>query len=167
MPPINYCTRSDLPEVLAIINDSAKAYEGIIPADRWHDPYMTAAELDREVQTGVEFHAWGGDRRIEGVMGIQDVGDVALIRHAYVRTTMRGKGIGRELLHHLVALTHKPVLIGTWRAAQWAITFYERQGFLLFDDVTKDKLLRKYWKVPDRQIQASVVLGNRTLEYSP
>ena len=159
-PSIATCEQSALPEVLAVINDSAKAYESVIPPDCWHDPYMTALELSREIQEGVRFHVWSNHRKIEGVMGIQDLGDVALIRHAYVLTSSRRQGIGRELLQHLLGLTTKPVLIGTWRAATWAIRFYEGQGFSLIEGPSKDRLLRKYWKVSNRQIEESVVLGN-------
>ena len=142
-----------------IINDSALAYKGMIPADRWHEPYMPLAELQSEISKGVRFYGYReDDDRLIGVMGIQDVKDVTLIRHAYVRTSSRGGGIGRELLDYLNGLTDRPVLIGTWKAATWAIRFYEKNGFTLVSDSEKNRLLKIYWTVPDRQIEESVVL---------
>ncbi len=151
---------SDLPAIDAVINDAAVAYRGVIPADRWHEPYMPRQELEHEIADGVRF--WGFERAGEliGVMGMQDVQDVTLIRHAYVRTVDQGKGIGRQLLHHLLALTPRPVLIGTWSAAVWAISFYTRNGFALVTESEKNTLLKRYWTVPDRQIATSVVLAD-------
>lgn len=154
------CVSSDLDDIYTIINDAASAYKGVIPADRWHDPYMPMAELKKQIAEGVEF--WGyheGDTLI-GVMGIQDRGDVTLIRHAYVRTSHRNKGIGKKLLTYLTTLTKKPVLIGTWADATWAIEFYKKNGFRLVDGEEKNKLLRKYWSIPERQVETSVVLAN-------
>ena len=144
-----------------VINDGAQAYRGVIPADCWSEPYMSDAELRDEIAAGVRF--WGdfdGDR-LAAVMGIQDVKDVALIRHAYTRTADQGKGSGGRLLTHLVALTDRPILIGTWTSAAWAIRFYERRGFTLVDAIEKERLLRKYWTVSPRQIAESVVLRSR------
>lgn len=149
----------DTQEMSAVINDSAQTYRGHIPADVWHEPYMPLEEMLGEIADGVRFFKLTGDEgKILGVMGIQDVGDVTLIRHAYVRTTVRGKGVGGMLLQHLLKLTQRPVLIGTWRAAAWAVSFYEKHGFVLVDGEEKDRLLRKYWKISERQVETSVVL---------
>ena len=147
-----------------IINDSAVAYKGIIPEDRWHEPYMPEEELRHEIEDGVVF--WGLERNGEllGVMGIQDKGDVVLIRHAYVRTQIRKQGIGRTLLTHLESLTAKPILIGTWKAASWAISFYEKNGYARVSEEEKNRLLKTYWSIPERQVETSVVLANRTWE---
>ena len=144
--------------LLAIVNDAAEAYRGVIPADRWHEPYMPHAELESEIADGVEF--WGAeeDGRLLGVMGIQDRGEVALVRHAYVAPDAQRRGVGRSLLRHVQDLAHKPVLVGTWAAAAWAIAFYRRNGFALVPEARKVALLRKYWSIPERQIETSVVL---------
>jgi len=152
------CAAADLPAVFEIINESALAYKGVIPADRWHEPYMSMAELKSEIAKGVRFYCCKLDGRIAGVMGIQDVKDVTLIRHAYVRTKRRRHGIGRTLLEHLNQLSSRPVLIGTWKAASWAVRFYEKNGFTLVSDEEKNRLLRIYWTIPDRQVEESVVL---------
>jgi N-acetylglutamate synthase-like GNAT family acetyltransferase len=146
--------------MVAIVNDAAQAYRGVIPEDRWHDPYMPEETLREELGAGVTF--WGVERdgALAGVMGLQDVQDVALIRHAYVATAVRGQGIGGELLRHLVARTDRPLLVGTWAAATWAIHFYARQGFVLAAPAEKERLLRRYWSIPDRQIETSVVLAD-------
>jgi GNAT superfamily N-acetyltransferase len=154
--------RPDEREALrAIVNDAARAYRGVIPADRWHEPYMPRAELDAEIADGVVF--WGAeeDGQLLGVMGIQDRGDVALVRHAYVASGAQRKGVGRSLLRHVQGLARKPVLVGTWAAAEWAIAFYRRNGFAPVADERKDALLRRYWSIPERQIEASVVLEAR------
>lgn len=153
-------TKDDFFEIHAIINDAAAAYKGIIPEDRWHEPYMPAEELQEQIEDGVEFWCYIERGRVIGVMGIQDKGDVTLIRHAYVRTADRNKGVGAELLRHLATLTKKPILIGTWADAVWAIRFYEKHGFRLVGFAEKERLLRKYWKIPGRQIETSVVLAN-------
>jgi GNAT superfamily N-acetyltransferase len=144
-----------------IINDAAQAYRGVIPADRWHEPYMPREELAAEIAAGVAFWVAQEDQRLLGVMGIQDKGDVALVRHAYVSPAAQRKGIGRSLLQQLESMTGKPVLIGTWAAASWAIQFYVRNGFTLLSEKEKDRLLRKYWSIPERQIETSVVLADR------
>jgi len=151
---------TDFEEILIIINDAASAYKGIIPADRWHEPYMSAQELQRQIDEGVNFWCYLQDDGIAGVMGIQDKQDVTLIRHAYVRTSVRNKGIGGKLLNHLSELTKKPILIGTWATATWAIDFYKKHGFTLVSHEDKELLLRKYWNIPSRQIETSVVLAS-------
>jgi N-acetylglutamate synthase-like GNAT family acetyltransferase len=147
--------------MLAIVNDAAQAYRGVIPADRWHEPYMPREELLGEIAAGVVFWVAEQDRHPVGVMGIQDKGDVALVRHAYVATAMQRKGVGQALLRHVQRLTQKPVLIGTWAAASWAIDFYVRNGFTVVSNTEKDALLRRYWSIPLRQIETSVVLADR------
>ncbi len=158
---IRLCHPNDFEQIYAIINDAAQAYKGVIPGDCWHEPYMTRAELQHELAAGVEF--WGYEQAGEliGVMGIQPVQDVTLIRHAYVRTANRNQGIGGQLLTHLRALTDRPILIGSWAAAVWAIRFYEKHGFRLVPAVEKDRLLRQYWAISDRQIETSVVLAEQ------
>ena len=157
---IRKCTHDDLPALYAIINDAAQAYKGVIPTDRWHEPYMPMDELQQEIHARVQFWGYESDGEIIGVMGIQDKGDVALIRHAYVKTARRHQGIGTKLLRHLESMTTKPMLIGTWADATWAIRFYEKNGYRLLSRKDTERLLRKYWSVPDRQIATSVVLAN-------
>ena len=159
---IRKCTESDFDTIFEIINDAAGAYKGIIPGDRWHEPYMPAEEISHEIEDGVTFWGFEKDDRLIGVMGIQDRGDIALIRHAYVLTRFRQQGIGENLLFYLESLTEKPILVGTWKAASWAISFYEKNGYILVSDKEKDRLLRKYWSIPERQIETSVVLANKT-----
>jgi GNAT superfamily N-acetyltransferase len=154
------CTPLDFESMLAIINDAATAYRGVIPADCWKEPYMAAEELRQELADGVRFWGCVDDGTLLGVMGLQDVQDVALVRHAYTRPTAQGQGIGTALLGHLMQQTDRRVLVGTWAAASWAIRFYERHGFRRVDDSRKAALLRKYWNIPDRQIETSVVLEN-------
>ena len=148
--------------VLAIINEAAQAYRGVIPAECWHEPYMPAAELQDALREGVRFWGCTEDGELVGVMGIQDVQDVTLIRHAYVRPQWQGRGIGSRLLEHLLALAERPVLIGTWRDAAWAVRFYQRHGFSPVSAAEKDRLLRRYWSVPPHQIRNSVVLARPT-----
>lgn len=145
-------------QVFAIVNDAAQAYKGVIPADRWHDPYMPRHELEREIADGVVFWGWEEDGVLQGVMGLQPVKDVHLIRHAYVRTSLRRAGIGSRLLTFLMARVEGPLLIGTWAAADWAIRFYEKHGFELTTAEEKERLLRTYWSIPERQVETSVVL---------
>lgn len=149
--------------MLEIINDAAQAYKGIIPEDRWHEPYMAAEELSHEIEDGIVFWGLEQDDRLLGVMGIQDKGEVALIRHAYVSTRAQKLGVGTELLRHLEGLTEKPILIGTWAAASWAISFYEKNGYALVSEEKKNYLLGKYWSIPDRQVETSVVLTNQAV----
>jgi len=157
---IRQCGESDFDEVFAIVNDAAQAYEGVIPADRWSDPYMPREELRHEIDAGVCFWGYEDAGILAGVMGLQGVRDVTLIRHAYVRTGSQGRGIGAHLLSHLRQLTQDPVLIGTWADAVWAIRFYEKHGFALVPRATKDRLLRQYWSIPERQVDISVVLAD-------
>lgn len=146
--------------MLAIVNDAARAYRGVIPADRWHEPYMPADELQKEIDDGVVFWVAEENERLTGLMGIQDKGDVALVRHAYVAPTTQRSGVGTKLLRHVESLVDKPILIGTWATASWAIEFYRRNGFRLVTNDEKDRLLRTYWSIPARQIETSVVLAN-------
>jgi N-acetylglutamate synthase-like GNAT family acetyltransferase len=156
---IRRCTESDIPVIDEIINQAAQSYRGVIPEDCWHDPYMPRVELESEIADGVEFWGWQDNGALVGVMGIQNVGDVTLIRHAYVRPSHQSKGVGGALLRQLEALTTRPVLIGTWAAADWAIRFYERHGFRVVDAGEKDRLLSTYWRIPERQRETSVVLN--------
>ncbi|MDP1612925.1 MAG: GNAT family N-acetyltransferase [Sulfuritalea sp.] len=150
----------DLDAALVIINEAAQAYRGVIPADRWHEPYMPRDELEGEIADGVMFWVAEEDGLLSGVMGIQDKGAVALIRHAYIAPTVQRKGVGTRLLRHVAALAEKPVLIGTWADATWAIDFYRRNGFALVPKTHKDSLLRKFWSIPERQVETSVVLAD-------
>ena len=157
---IRPCTNADVDTIYAIINEAAEAYRGVIPADRWHEPYMPKDELRHEIETGVRFWGFEQDGQLLGVMGIQDVQDVTLIRHAYVRTAFRSHGIGGKLLAELRAKTSRPILIGTWAAATWAIRFYETHGFRQVTPEEKDRLLTRYWSISDRQVETSVVLAD-------
>jgi N-acetylglutamate synthase-like GNAT family acetyltransferase len=151
---------TDLAAASAIVNEAAQAYRGVIPADRWHEPYMPRDELEREIADGVVFWVAEEDGRLSGVMGIQDKGEVALVRHAYVSPNLQRKGVGTRLLRHVQGLTRKPVLIGTWAAASWAIEFYRRNGYTIVSNRHKDTLLQKYWSIPARQVETSVVLAD-------
>jgi N-acetylglutamate synthase-like GNAT family acetyltransferase len=148
----------DFEELFNIINDAAIAYKGVIPADRWHEPYMTKEELKVQIEDGVSFSCYVDNNEIIGVMGIQDKTDVELIRHAYVRTKQRNKGIGTLLLRELIKNSTKPILVGTWKAASWAISFYKKNDFSLVDEEEKNRLLKKYWATSERQVETSVVL---------
>lgn len=159
MHQITQCKSHEYEVIAEIINDAARAYKGVIPADRWHEPYMPLDHLLSEIAAGVTFYGYYDHPRMLGVMGIQDVKDVTLIRHAYVRTENQGQGIGQALLTHLRSLTKRPVLIGAWKAAKWAIAFYEKNGFRCVDEAEKDRLLSVYWTIPSRQVQESVVLA--------
>ena len=150
---------SDCDTILRVINDAAQAYKGVIPDDRWQEPYMSAEELKEEIEAGVRFFGWVEDRHLLGVAGIQALKDTTLIRHAYVLPKCQRRGIGTVLLQYLVGLAETPeILVGTWADASWAIGFYEKHGFKLVSPEEKDSLLRKYWNIPDRQIETSVVL---------
>jgi N-acetylglutamate synthase-like GNAT family acetyltransferase len=167
-PLIRKSDKADFAEMLAIVNDAARAYRGVIPADRWHEPYMSATELAREIAAGVAFWVAEQEGRLLGVMGIQDKGEVALVRHAYVVTTTQRSGIGTKLLRHVESLIDKPILIGTWADASWAIDFYRRNGFSMVPGDHKDRLLETYWSIPARQIETSVVLANsRWMQSAP
>lgn len=158
---IRRCDDRDFDLTWTIINDGAQAYKGIIPADRWTEPYMSREKLQHEISDGVVFWGYEDAGTVLGVMGIQAVQDVTLIRHAYVRTTSQKHGVGARLLSHLRELASTPILIGTWADAAWAIRFYERHGFQLVGPAEKDRLLKRYWTIPERQIETSVVLADQ------
>ncbi len=157
---IRRCDERDFEPIWSIINDGAQAYRGIIPADRWADPYMCREKLRHEIDDGVVFWGYEESGALAGVMGLQGVENVTLVRHAYVRTGSQKQGIGAQLLAHLRALASGPVLIGTWADAIWAIRFYQKHGFQLVDLEEKNRLLKKYWTIPERQIETSVVLAD-------
>jgi GNAT superfamily N-acetyltransferase len=157
---IRRCHQPDFESIHAIINDGAQAYKGVIPEDRWTEPYMSKNQLQHEIDAGVTFWGYEASGVLIGVMGIQPVRDVTLIRHAYVRSTGQRQGIGGHLLSHLRTLTQGPVLIGTWSDALWAIRFYEKHGFHIVPPHHKERLLRDYWSIPQRQIETSVVLAD-------
>lgn len=158
---IRQCNGNDFETIYTIINDAAQAYKGIIPSDRWKEPYMSKDELRHEIEEGVIFWGYEEDGELIGVMGIQYVQDVTLIRHAYVRTARQNQGTGRKLLSFLRKQTTQPNLIGTWADAVWAIRFYEKHGFRLVSQEEKYRLLKKYWSIPERQIETSVVLAEQ------
>jgi GNAT superfamily N-acetyltransferase len=158
---IRPCSPSDFEAVWTIINDAARVYRGHVPADCLRDPYMSQDELRGEISAGVDFFGYESDGRLVGVMGVQPVRDVTLIRHAYVRTTHQGEGIGGRLLQHLRSRASGAVLVGTWAASDWAIRFYQRHGFQLVTAEEKDRLLRTYWNIPERQVETSVVLADQ------
>jgi GNAT superfamily N-acetyltransferase len=160
MTSIRPCRDDDRAAILAIVNAAAEAYRDVIPADRWHEPYMPWDELGSEIAVGVAFWGYEEDGRLAGVMGFQSVRDVDLIRHAYVLPSSQRRGIGGALLGHLRQLSTRPILVGTWEAADWAIRFYRRHGFELVAPARKAVLLKAYWNVPDRQIEVSVVLAS-------
>jgi GNAT superfamily N-acetyltransferase len=155
---IRACGEADIDVIVAIINEAALAYRGVIPDDCWHEPYMTRAALVSEIAAGVRFSCRVDADSVAGVMGLQTVRDATLIRHAYVRAALQGRGIGGELLRWLSARTEGPVLVGTWADATWAIRFYEGHGFRSVSVEEKDRLLNTYWNIPDRQRETSVVL---------
>lgn len=164
MGSIRHCRDHEREAILRIVNSAAEAYRGVIPADCWREPYMPASELDEEIAAGVAF--WGYselDGELLGVMGIQRVRDVDLIRHAYVMPGRQRGGVGSELLDHLVGLSTQRMLVGTWSAAEWAVRFYRRHGFELVTPEQKDALLRAYWTIPERQVETSVVLAKPPL----
>jgi N-acetylglutamate synthase-like GNAT family acetyltransferase len=158
---IRPCKSSDFETMYSIINDAAEAYRGIIPEDCWHVPYMSKDELSHEIDHGVVFWGYEEDGQLIGIMGIQDVKDVTLIRHAYVRTAKRNQGIGGKLLSELYCKLTRPTLVGTWADAVWAIRFYEKHGFQLVTPQEKTQLLKTYWSIPDRQVHTSVVLADQ------
>jgi GNAT superfamily N-acetyltransferase len=155
---------SDFDAILEVINDAAQAYKGVIPADRWKEPYMSAGELKEEIEAGVRFFGWMEGGHLLGVAGIQALRDTTLIRHTYVLSGCQRKGIGKGLLEYLVGLAETTeVLVGTWASAPWAIRFYEKHGFKLVSCREKDRLLRTYWNIPERQVETSVVLRTISL----
>jgi GNAT superfamily N-acetyltransferase len=166
---IRPCSNADRAAILAIVNAAAEAYRGVIPADRWHEPYMPPAELDEEIAAGVKFWGYEDDGALSGsglsgVMGLQSRNDVDLIRHAYVLPGGQRHGVGGALLGHLRGLSTRRMLVGTWEAATWAIRFYQRHGFALVSPEQKTRLLKTYWSIPERQIATSVVLADPPLE---
>ena len=162
--PIRRCRPDEAGEILAIVNAAAEAYRGVIPEDCWHDPYMPAGQLDREIAAGVGFWGVDVDGRLAGVMGVQPVKDVELIRHAYVLPACQGTGIGGGMLDFLKGRSAAPMLVGTWAAATWAIRLYERHGFRLVAPERTPEVLRTYWTITDRQIETSVVLADPPLD---
>jgi GNAT superfamily N-acetyltransferase len=160
---IRRCRDDERAVILDIVNSAAEAYRGVIPADRWHEPYMPAEELDGEIASGVEFWGYEADGELVGVMGIQPVRDVDLIRHAYVSPGQQRHGVGGALLEHLLGSGNRPVLVGTWAAAEWAIRFYRRHGFEPVSRERTAELLTDYWDIPERQVETSVVLARPPL----
>ena len=156
------CKESDFNSIFEIINDAAQAYKGVIPQDRWKEPYMSFEELMNEIKEGVVFWGLEQDGELLGVMGIQNKDKITLIRHSYVRPKAQGMGIGTKLLQHLESMTDKPILIGTWAASLWAISFYKKNGYTLVSEEQKNCLLSNYWSIPKRQVETSVVLANQT-----
>jgi N-acetylglutamate synthase-like GNAT family acetyltransferase len=158
---IRQCRDSDFKAIYQVINEAAQVYKGILSGDWWTEPYMPQGELQKELGNGVNFWGYEKDGKLVGVMGIQSVQDVTLIRHAYVRTANQNKGVGGKLLATLRQQTTRPILVGTWAGAVWAVSFYENHGFRLISQGEKDQLLRKYWSIPERQIENSVVLASK------
>jgi len=164
MTSIRRCSDGEREAIFAIVNAAAEAYRGVIPPDRWHEPYMPMSQLEGEIEHGVEFWGYEEDGELLGIMGIQRLGEVDLIRHAYVLPASQGEGVGGALLEHLMEKAERPVLVGTWAAAEWAIGFYRRHGFEQVSPVRKDELLRRHWNIPERQIETSVVLARPPLD---
>jgi GNAT superfamily N-acetyltransferase len=160
MSNVRSCRDDERVAILAIVNAAAEIYRGVIPADRWHEPYMPSAELDAELGAGVGFWGYEQGGALVGVMGLQPVLDVDLIRHAYILPGQQRQGIGAALLKHLRSMSARPMLVGTWAAADWAIRFYRRHGFELVSPERKTALLNTYWSIPERQIETSVVLAS-------
>ncbi len=160
MSNVRSCRDDERVAILAIVNAAAEVYRGVIPADRWHEPYMPSAELDAELDAGVEFWGYEQGGALVGVMGFQPVLDVDLIRHAYVLPGQQRQGIGAALLKHLRSMSARRMLVGTWAAADWAVRFYCRHGFELVSPERKTALLKTYWSIPERQIETSVVLAS-------
>ena len=158
---IRQCNDRDFEIIYSIINDAARVYKDVIPEDRWKEPYMSKDELQHQINEGVVFWGYEEDGELIGVMGIQHLQDVSLIRHAYVRPGRQNQGIGQELLVELCRQTDRPTLIGTWANAVWAIQFYEKNGFKIVSQQQKNRLLEKYWSIPARQVETSVVLADR------
>ena len=154
---IRNCQPDDTERIYLIINEAAKAYEGVIPPDRYHQPYMPIDELKREIKRMI-FVGCEIDGELVGIMGMEPIKDVTLIRHAYILPDYQQQGIGTKLLKHIEGMvTTSRLLVGTWADAHWAIDFYQKHGFMLLPD--KDELLGNYWDIPKRQVETSVVLG--------
>jgi len=160
MTRIRLCRAADIPAIHRVINAAAEAYREVIPADQWHEPYMPLSTLERDIESGVVFCGCEDERELVGVMGVQNVRNVELIRHAYVLPTYQRSGIGASLIEHLLRNSGRPMLVGTWAAARWAISFYQRHGFVLVPSENAANLLRSYWTLSDRQVETSVVLAN-------
>jgi GNAT superfamily N-acetyltransferase len=158
---IRPCDNNDFESIYSIINDAAKAYKGVIPEDRWKEPYMPKWELRHEMDEGVLFWGYEEGGELVGVMGVQHIQDVTLIRHAYVLTARQSQGLGGKLLSELRGQSNRPILIGTWADAVWAIRFYQKHGFRLVSQEEKNRLLQRYWSIPKRQVETSVVLADR------
>ena len=159
---IRKLANTNLQEIITVINDAATAYIGKIPSDRWKEPYMATHELKEEIQNGVQFYGYVENNNLIAVMGIQPVNEVTLIRHAYTLTSHQRKGIGEKLLKHLLILAQtERILVGTWETAFWAIKFYENYGFRLLSREETNKMLKKYWNIPQRQVATSVVLEHK------
>ncbi len=158
---IRQCNDRDFEIIYSIINDAARVYKAVIPEDRWKEPYMSKDELQHQINEDVVFWGYEEDGELIGVMGIQHLQDVSLIRHAYVRPERQNQGVGQELLVELCRQTDRPTLIGTWASAVWAIQFYEKNGFKIVSQQEKNRLLEKYWSIPARQVETSVVLADR------
>lgn len=157
---IRPCIQSDFSTLLTLINVAAEAYRGVIPFNCWREPYMPASELEYEMSEGIEFSGFEMDNTLVGIMGLQEVKDVALIRHAYVSPSVQRQGIGSSLLANCCELTERPLLVGTWADAEWAIHFYQKHGFQIISPQEKNSLLSNYWRITERQIETSVVLGD-------
>jgi GNAT superfamily N-acetyltransferase len=164
MGTIRHCRDDERAAILGIVNSAAEAYRDVIPADRWHEPYMPSDELDGEIAAGVVFWGYEADGALLGIMGIQRVRDVELIRHAYVCPGRQRRGVGSALLEHLARATTRRMLVGTWAAADWAVRFYRRHGFEQVSPERSAELLKRYWTIPDRQIETSVVLANPQID---
>jgi GNAT superfamily N-acetyltransferase len=160
-PSVRRCPDDEFEAILRVVNEAAAAYAGVIPKDRWHVPYMPRRELEDEIAAGVVFRGIEADGALAAVMGSQDVLDVTLIRHAYVRPAFQGRGLGSALVRSLRRRTKRPILVGTWRAATWAIRFYEKHEFRRVPDAWNAQLLGTYWRIPRRQVETSVVLADR------
>jgi GNAT superfamily N-acetyltransferase len=156
---IRPCRDDEHEAILAIVNAAAEAYRGVIPADRWHEPYMSPEELAGEIEAGVEFWGYEDDGELVGVIGIQPLGEVDLIRHAYVSPGSQRMGVGGALLEHVSSSATRRILVGTWADAEWAIGFYLRHGFELQSPERSAELLRAHWTIPDRQVETSIVLA--------
>ena len=156
---INECIKSDASKILHVNNEASLRYKGIIPDDCWREPYMSQQELIDEFSDGVRMYGYRRDNKLIGVIGIQEIKDVVLIRHAYTLTPYQGKGTASALLEYLLKKNQNSrLLVGTWRNAIWAIRFYEKFGFILHAKEQTTLLLKKYWKIPSKQIKNSVVL---------
>jgi len=151
--------KADTSKILYIINNASLRYKGIIPDDCWHEPYMSEQELINEFSYGVRMYGYHHNNKLIGVIGAQEIKDIILIRHAYTLTSYQGRGAGSALLEYLLKKNQNSrLLVGTWKNATWAIQFYEKFGFILHTKEETTLLLKKYWNIPSKQIENSVVL---------